>query len=87
MIRPALCILQIGELVGKPADSFRAQNPAIPWRQIKAARNMAARGYGTVDSEATWEIICKDTENFFQQTLQSIRNQQDGGENFPKPSC
>ena len=26
----ALCILQIGELVGKLTESFRTQNPAIP---------------------------------------------------------
>lgn len=56
----ALCILQIGELVGKLTDSFRAQNPAIPWRQIKAMRNIVAHCYGTVDSETTWEIICTD---------------------------
>ena len=42
----ALCILQIGELVGKLTDEFREQHPAVPWRQIKA-----------VDPEITWEII------------------------------
>ena len=56
----ALCILQIGELVGKLTDSFRAQNSAIPWRQIKAMRNIVAHSYGTVDPETTWEIICTD---------------------------
>ena len=56
----ALCILQIGELVGKLTDSFRAHNSAIPWRQIKAMRNIVAHSYGTVDPETTWEIICTD---------------------------
>ena len=56
----ALCILQIGELVGKLTDSFRAQNSAIPWRQIKAMRNIVAHSYGTIDPETTWEIICTD---------------------------
>ena len=56
----ALCILQIGELVGKLTESFRTQNPAIPWRQIKAMRNIVAYCYGTVDPETTWEIICTD---------------------------
>lgn len=32
----ALCILQIGEPVGKLTDEFREQHPAVPWRQIKA---------------------------------------------------
>jgi len=53
----ALCILQIGELVGKLTDEFREQNPAVPWRQIKAMRNIVAHSYGTVDPEITWEII------------------------------
>ena len=56
----ALCILQIGELVGKPTDEFRAQHPAVPWRQIKAMRNIVAHSYGTVDPETTWEIITDD---------------------------
>lgn len=56
----ALCILQIGELVGKLTDSFRTQHPAVPWRQIKAMRNIVAHSYGTVDSQITWEIITED---------------------------
>ena len=56
----ALCILQIGELVGKLSEEFRANHPSIPWRQIKAMRNIVAHNYGTVDSETTWEIIQDD---------------------------
>ena len=56
----ALCILQIGELVGKLTDDFKEQHPAIPWRQIKAMRNIVAHSYGTVDPETTWEIITDD---------------------------
>ena len=53
----SFCILQIGELVGKLTDEFREQHPAVPWRQIKAMRNIVAHSYGTVDPEITWEII------------------------------
>ena len=56
----ALCILQIGELVGKLTDDFREQHPAVPWRQIKAMRNIVAHSYGSVDPETTWEIIIDD---------------------------
>lgn len=56
----ALCILQIGELVGKLTDEFRDAHPAVPWRQIKAMRNIVAHSYGTVDPETTWEIITED---------------------------
>lgn len=56
----ALCILQIGELVGQLTDDFKTQHSAIPWRQIKAMRNIVAHRYGTVDPEVTWEIITED---------------------------
>lgn len=56
----ALCILQIGELVGKLTDEFRAQHPSVPWRQIKAMRNIVAHSYGTVGPEITWETISDD---------------------------
>ncbi len=56
----ALCILQIGELVGNLSEAFRAEHPSIPWRQIKAMRNIVAHSYGSVDPETTWEIISDD---------------------------
>jgi len=56
----ALCILQIGELVGKLTDDFRTQHPTIPWRQIRAMRNIVAHNYGSIDPETTWEIITED---------------------------
>ena len=56
----ALCILQIGELVGKLTEEFRQQHSAVPWRQIKAMRNIVAHSYGSVDPETTWEIITED---------------------------
>lgn len=56
----ALCILQIGELVGKLSDEFRAGHGEIPWRQIRAMRNIVAHNYGSVDAETSWEIITSD---------------------------
>lgn len=56
----ALCILQIGELVGNLSENFRIQHPAVPWRQIKAMRNIVAHRYGTIDPDTTWEIMTED---------------------------
>lgn len=56
----ALCILQIGELVGNLSEDFRIQHPAIPWRQIKSMRNIVAHRYGKIDPDTTWEIITED---------------------------
>ena len=56
----ALCILQIGELVGNLSDGFRVEHSAVPWRQNRAMRNIVAHRYGTVNAEITWEIITAD---------------------------
>ena len=70
----ALCILQIGELVGKLTEEFRSQHPSIPWRQIKAMRNIVAHNYGTVDPETTWEIITEDIPELKEYCLAILAN-------------
>ena len=56
----ALCILQIGELVGNLSDEFKTDHAQIPWRQIRAVRNIVAHHYGIVDASTLWEIIHED---------------------------
>ena len=56
----ALCILQIGELVGKLTETFRERYSGAPWRQIKGMRNIVAHSYGSVDPATTWEIVQTD---------------------------
>ena len=56
----ALCILQIGELVGNLSDTFKSEHTGIPWREIKMMRNIVAHRYGTVDHTITWEVVGKD---------------------------
>ena len=53
----ALCILQIGELVGRLSEEFRDTHAQIPWRQIKLMRNIVAHRYGTVDNAITWDVV------------------------------
>ena len=42
----AMCILQIGELVGKLSDDFKKRHSTMPWKEIKSMRNVAAHNYG-----------------------------------------
>ena len=56
----ALCILQIGELVGNLSDGFKEDHTQIPWRQIKLMRNIVAHRYGAVDNTITWDVIEND---------------------------
>ncbi len=51
----ALCLMQIGELVGKLSDEFRSENTQIPWRAIRGMRNVVAHEYGHIDMETVWE--------------------------------
>lgn len=56
----SMCILQIGELVGKLSDDFKTKNSAMPWREIKAMRNIAAHNYGEIDIDILWETAIAD---------------------------
>jgi uncharacterized protein with HEPN domain len=56
----ALCILQIGELVGILSDEFKSIHTEIPWRDIKLMRNIVAHRYGTVDHSITWDVVMDD---------------------------
>lgn len=54
-------ILQIGELVTHLSEEYlNATNKQIPWRQIRALRNIYAHAYEAVDDERVWEIVNKD---------------------------
>lgn len=72
----ALCILQIGELVGILSDDFRTEHTAVPWRQIRAMRNIVAHKYGTVNAEITWEIITADIPALKKFCLTVIESQE-----------
>ena len=56
----ALCVLQIGELVGLLTDEFKNENQEVEWKQIKGMRNVVAHKYGTFDFDVLWETV---TEN------------------------
>ncbi len=55
-----MCILQIGELAGRLSKQFIAMNSEIPWRSIKAMRNIAAHAYGSISIPDVWETIKND---------------------------
>jgi uncharacterized protein with HEPN domain len=51
----AMCVLQIGELVGKLSEESKIQYNEIPWSQVKAMRNMAAQGYESFNFKRLWD--------------------------------
>lgn len=52
-----LCLMQIGELTNKLSEDFKNNNTDIPWREIRAMRNIVAHEYGHIDYEIVWETI------------------------------
>lgn len=50
----SMCILQIGELVGRLSDSFKTENSDIPWHKIRGMRNYVAHEYGSIDFDIVW---------------------------------
>jgi len=56
----SMCILQIGELVGKLSDEFKHKHSSVPWRDIKSMRNIAAHNYGEIDTDILWETAIGD---------------------------
>lgn len=53
-------ILQIGELAGKLSDATQRGIPEIPWRLIRAMRNVLAHDYDAVDVDALWATVSED---------------------------
>ncbi len=56
----SLCLLQIGELVGRLSDEFITAHNSVQWRNIKAFRNIVAHQYEKLNLDMVWEIA---TEN------------------------
>lgn len=56
----ALCVLQIGELVGVLTDEFKEEHSEMPWKDIKQMRNVVAHRYGAFDFDILWETVTDD---------------------------
>ena len=52
----SMCILQIGELVGRISDEFKEANTSIPWHKIRGMRNYVAHEYGSIDLDVVWYV-------------------------------
>ena len=54
-----MCVIQIGELVGRLSADFKEKNSNVDWTGIKAFRNVQAHDYENVDFEIFWRILNK----------------------------
>jgi uncharacterized protein with HEPN domain len=56
----AMCVLQIGELVGHLSEDIIGKYSKMPWKQIRAMRNIAAHGYEEFDIDVLWQTLKTD---------------------------
>ena len=55
-----MCIIQIGELVGRLSEDFTQSNKDIPWSAKKAMRNLHAHDYDNIDLDIVWTTLLED---------------------------
>lgn len=66
-----MCIIQIGELVGRISDEMRNDHPEIPWSAIKRMRNLHAHDYENVDLDIVWNTLTDDIP-YLKKQLQAM---------------
>lgn len=52
-----LCLIQIGEAVGRLSDDYREKHPQIDWHAIYGMRCHLVHGYENFDTEIAWDAI------------------------------
>lgn len=62
-----MCIIQIGELVGRLSEEFLEENVQIPWHAIKGMRNLHAHDYERVDLSIVWNTLTEDIPDLLNQ--------------------
>ncbi|PJA55721.1 hypothetical protein CO165_02035 [Candidatus Roizmanbacteria bacterium CG_4_9_14_3_um_filter_33_18] len=62
----------IGESTAKLTLEFRRSHTDIPWKSMKAVRNLIVHDYSSINLKKIWEIISKDLPTTKKQILQII---------------
>ena len=50
----------IGEAASRVSESFKADHPEIPWRQIVAQHHVIAHEHGEIKQERLWLVASRD---------------------------
>lgn len=70
----SMCILQIGELVNRLSPEIMSVNVQIPWRMIRAMRNLFAHSYDKAELDIMWETIKEDVPELKAQLAEILTN-------------
>ncbi len=75
----SMYLLQIGELSNNLSQELRGEHEEIPWRDIKAMRNVVAHNYGMISASTLFETIVNDIPTLKASCLEIIEESQDNG--------
>lgn len=53
----SLCLIQIGEAVGRLSEQFKESHPQIDWKAIYGMRCRLVHGYDNFDPEIAWDAL------------------------------
>jgi len=53
----SMSVLQIGELSGRLTEDFKDKYNGVPWREIKAMRNIVTHEYPAMEIDILWQVI------------------------------
>lgn len=67
-----MCIIQIGELVGRLSDELLEEYTDIPWHAIKSMRNLHAHDYDNVDLDIVWNTLVEDIPALREQLMKIL---------------
>ena len=67
-----MCILQIGELVGRLSDETKEALPNIPWRMIRGMRNIYAHNYEQTKRITIWQTLKEDVPTLRSSILKAL---------------
>ena len=70
----SMCILQIGELASRLSDEAKQETAEVPWRLIRAMRNIFAHNYEKAEHLLIWQTISEDFPIFRNQLTEIIQN-------------
>ena len=73
----------IGEAVAKIPDDIQQRHPAVPWRNMKAMRNVLVHQYYDLDYDLIWNVATKEVPDLLPK-LKNTLSQELTQENHPK---
>ena len=62
-----MCIIQLGELASRLSDACIGASPELPWKYVRAMRNLFAHDYQSARLDMVWDTLTNDIPSFRSQ--------------------